>query len=87
VITQESDAVRDEAIITELETLRAEEDRLRRAYANLSRRPALMARFWMDLVALRNRADSLEAVLNTTPPRPCRHAARPYRAAIGTLCA
>jgi hypothetical protein len=85
---QEAEASRDEqfqSIIVELKTLKAEERRLQRAYGKLRRSPTSLTRFWSDLVALRNRADRLDAVLDPTPER--RGAFKIADAAMGQLCA
>jgi len=64
-------AVRDEdfeTVIAELEALRTEEHRLIRLYSRLRQRPSVRTRFWMDVTALRGRAERLDSMLGQIAP-------------------
>ena len=76
-----------EGIITELEALRTEENRLARLYPRIQLGPRLRERFLMDLAALAARADHLDAVLDPNPQFRERDAAQTNGARGGQLCA
>jgi hypothetical protein len=87
---QERVATRDkycQSIIVELKGLKAEEHRLHCAYPKLRRSPMLMTQFWADVVALRNRAERLEAFLDPVSQREHWFAAETAGSAIGKICA
>ena len=54
----------DAVLIAELETLRDGERRLQRLFSRLPSQPQLRDRFLMELAAIQQRAERLDAVLN-----------------------
>jgi len=54
----------DAILIAELETLRDGERRLQRLFPKLRNQPQLRERFLMELAAIEQRAERLDAVLN-----------------------
>jgi hypothetical protein len=76
-----------ESITFELKTLKAEERRLQRAHGKVRRSPMLLTQFWNEMVALRQRADRLDAALDPIPLRQPRNAGKTAFAAMENLCA
>jgi hypothetical protein len=54
----------DAILVAELETLRDGERRLQRLFSRLPNQPQLRDRFLMELAAIQQRAERLDAVLN-----------------------
>ena len=62
VATREDDF--DAMLVAELKTLRDREQHLQQLFSRLKRQPQLRDRFLVDLAALRQRTERLDAVLN-----------------------